>query len=122
MHETGLLYAAIAEVTEATGSWPVIRVSLAIGPDIDEQVADQAWRQASAGTTAEGATVTWSRSTHTLSCLHCGRLYHGDRLTRCTSCSGNGLVVVSAPEIELLGWATAPQAMAGLVPAAAESW
>lgn len=108
MHETGLLFAAVAQLTDATGHRPLSRVELAIGPGVDPGAAAQAWQRAAKGGPAEHATVAWTSATDILACLGCGEEYSGDRLTRCPVCGADGLVTSPAPEIEIAGWTVLP--------------
>lgn len=104
MHEAGLLHAAVAALVAAAGDRPIGRVTLAIGPGVDRGAAEQAWLTAAAGGAAAAAVVGWEQAEDTLACLACGRQYHGDRLTRCPACGGDGLVVSPAREIEIVDW------------------
>ncbi|MCK2216950.1 hydrogenase maturation nickel metallochaperone HypA [Actinomadura sp. ATCC 31491] len=108
MHETGLIRAAVAAVVTAAGGRRVLHVTLALGPGVGPDAAEQAWRQAAAGGPAEGARLAWRRARDGLACLGCGRDYPGDRLTRCPDCGGDGLVVSPAPEVEIVTWTAAP--------------
>ncbi len=103
MHETGLLRAAVSALV-AAAEGPVGRVRLAIGAGVDREAAEAAWRTASAGTPAAAARVEWLAALDRLSCLTCGGSYEGDRLTRCPTCGGDGLVVEPAPEIVIVDW------------------
>lgn len=107
MHEVGLLAAAVSDITAATAGRPVATVVLALGSGVDTEAAAQAWQTAANGTSLAGAEVVWQRGSDVLACLDCSREYDGDRLTRCPSCSGNGLVVSAAAEIAIVDWAVA---------------
>lgn len=113
MHEVGLLAAAVAEVATAAGGRRVAAVALVLGPGVDRAAAEQAWQTAAAGTCLAGADVSWRRGGDGLVCLDCGREYDGDRLSRCPTCSANGLVVAPAPEIAVVDWSTAIDAKPG---------
>lgn len=104
MHETGLLTAAVGTLADAIDKRPLLRASIAVGPGVDLDAARHAWEHASAGTPAEGAEISLVRASDTLACLDCGAEYPGDRLTRCPSCNGNGLVIAAAPEVQILDY------------------
>jgi Zn finger protein HypA/HybF involved in hydrogenase expression len=104
VHEHGPIAGAVAALLAAAGTRPVATVTVTLGPGMDPEVASAAWAQASAGTAAGGAAVTWAEALDTLRCLDCGRDYPGDRLARCPACGGDGLVVDAAPQVAITAW------------------
>ena len=103
MHETGLVAAAVALLSDA-GPDGVSAAVVGIGPAVDPGAAAAAWQAACVGTPVEGAFVRWQRVRDELRCLDCGRHYEGERFDRCPACTGTGLVVAPAPEITVLDW------------------
>jgi len=104
MHEVGLLRTTLAELAHWGTGRPIRQVALAVGPEVDLDAAQSAWREAATGTTAAAATVTWERAADGLVCFSCGASYEGDRLAQCPDCGGSGLVVREAPEITIVDW------------------
>ncbi|MGB8360829.1 MAG: hydrogenase maturation nickel metallochaperone HypA [Acidimicrobiia bacterium] len=104
MHERALISSAAWELLGRVGEAMVTSVTLAIGPETDPAVVAQAWSSATHSTPLEGATLNAVTRPHLLVCLECGREYEGDKLSKCPACAGNGLVIKTAPEVELETW------------------
>ena len=104
MHELGPVTSAVVALLAAVGQRPLATVAVALGPGLDPAAARAAWVQATAGTAAADAAVTWQLAQDTLRCLGCARDYPGDRLARCPGCGGDGLVVAAVPAIAVTGW------------------
>jgi Zn finger protein HypA/HybF involved in hydrogenase expression len=104
MHERGLVSAAAAELLSSLGEERIDSVTLSVGPDTDRGVVEAAWRSATAGTPIATAQLELAVATHELVCLECSAAYRGGKLTTCSECGGNGLVVERAPEVSVAGW------------------
>lgn len=104
MHERGLVSRAAADLLCALGSARVDSIMLSIGPDTDKEVVREAWRSATAGTPIASARLELAKATHELLCIECGASYQGGKLSPCSECGGNGLVVQRAPEVAVAGW------------------
>lgn len=104
MHERGLVGEVVARLLTLAEGNPLSEVTVAIGPEMYEPVAEDAWRSAVFGTNAEDAKVRWVEGLHLLSCFQCSAEYRGAKLDRCPSCGGDGLVLEPAPDVALEGW------------------
>jgi Zn finger protein HypA/HybF involved in hydrogenase expression len=104
MPELGLVNQAAAALLDEVGDQVVEAVEIEIGPSVVEDVADNAWRIAVAGTRLETANVTWTHLDDTLRCLDCGREYPGRKADPCPDCAGTGLVVAQPPDVAVSGW------------------
>lgn len=103
MHELARVAEAAVALASLAGDGRVSSVTLALSPETDVTVVEQAWSSATVGAT-EDAVLVCNVQEHGLSCLECGTDYHGDKLTPCPTCGGNGLIVDRAPEVELVDW------------------
>ena len=92
---------AVAGFTADNWPQPGDQIRVAIGSEIDLDVAQQSWPALVAGTPIATHQVTWERALDTLACLDCGRTYQGTKLDPCPHCGGDGLIVGSAPEINI---------------------
>jgi Zn finger protein HypA/HybF involved in hydrogenase expression len=106
MHERAAINRAVHLLLEETEEDPVADVLIELGPELTVELVEDAWAQATAGTPAQDADVTFVTHLHELQCFRCGATYEGNKLTRCTSCGGNGLVIRAAPEIHVASWHT----------------
>jgi Zn finger protein HypA/HybF involved in hydrogenase expression len=104
VHERALISSAAWELLDRVGDATVTSVTLALGPETDPSVVAQAWRSATAATSLAGTQLNSFTRPHSLVCLDCGKDYEGDKLSVCPNCAGNGLVVKTAPEVELATW------------------
>ncbi|MEX1092955.1 MAG: hydrogenase/urease maturation nickel metallochaperone HypA [Acidimicrobiia bacterium] len=104
MHERGLVSAAAVELLSSLGDEKIDSVTLSVGPDTDRGVVEEAWRSATAGTPIATARLELAAAMHELVCLECSTAYWGGKLTTCSECGGNGLVVERAPEVSIAGW------------------
>jgi Zn finger protein HypA/HybF involved in hydrogenase expression len=104
VHERALISSKAWELLDLVGDSKVASVTLALGPDIDPMVVAEAWRSATASTPLADARLESVTQNHLLLCLDCGREFEGNKLSVCPECTGNGLVVTPAPEVELDTW------------------
>lgn len=104
MHERALISSAAWELLDRVGDARVASVTLALAPETDPAVVDQTWRSATAATPLAGTRLDSVTRPHSLVCLDCGSDYEGDKLSVCPECAGNGLMVKTAPEVELATW------------------
>lgn len=104
MHEVAPVTAAARAFAARTAAAPATRVTVAIAPDVNREVAAAAWEAAVSGSPAAGARVEWRRAGHLLACLDCRADYPGDELDACPRCGGDGLVVDHAPVVVVTGW------------------
>jgi Zn finger protein HypA/HybF involved in hydrogenase expression len=104
MHERALVSKTAIELTSVTGLDRVSRVTLALSPETDAAVVEEAWRVVTSGTPVAAATLTCITQDHVLQCLECGAEYMGGKLSPCPSCGGNGLIIDPAPEVALDDW------------------
>ena len=104
MHEIGAVHAASAGFLTEVAGRPVRQVTVALGPDVDADVVDTTWRMATKDSSAADAAVIWTRLDDLLSCLDCGRDFHGTKLDRCPVCGSDGLVIEPAEEVTVVGW------------------
>ena len=106
MHEIALVHAAARGLIDEVAGATVTAVVLAIGPDVERDVAQQAWTQAVDGTSVAGATLTFIDVLDELQCLDCAHTYPGDRLSQCPKCGATGLVVGEAEEVSVASWSS----------------
>jgi hydrogenase nickel incorporation protein HypA/HybF len=104
VHERALISSKAWELLDLVGDAKVASVTLALGPEIDPMVVAEAWRSATASTSLADASLESVTKQHLLLCLDCGQEYEGNKLSVCPECSGNGLVVTPAPDVELDTW------------------
>lgn len=104
MHERALISSTAWRLLDRVGDAKVASVTLALGPETDPTVVAQAWRSATASTRLADTRLESVMRPHVLVCLDCGEEYEGDKLSVCPLCTGNGLVVKPAPEVELDTW------------------
>ena len=81
---------------------PVVKVAIATDVDID--TARDAWEAATEGTRLEGVPVEWIVRKALLVCLTCTREYDGDKLSRCPTCGGDGLITDAPPIAQVVSW------------------
>jgi len=106
MHERALVSTTAVELASVIGPDRVSGVTLALSPDTEPAVVEEAWRSATSGTPMAGAVLTCVIQDHGLQCLDCGAGFPGTKLTLCPECGGIGLIVDPAPEVTLDGWVT----------------
>jgi Zn finger protein HypA/HybF involved in hydrogenase expression len=104
MHERALVSKTAIELASVTALDRVSHVTLALSPETDAAVVEEAWRAVTSGTPVATATLTCVTRDHVLQCLECGVEYVGDKLSPCHSCGGNGLIVGPTPEVALHDW------------------
>jgi Zn finger protein HypA/HybF involved in hydrogenase expression len=103
MHERAAVSGALAEMMAESGG-SVTEVIAAVGPDVDLGVVTGIWEEMVFGTVAATARLVCEPAVDTLRCIDCGDDYRGSKLDRCPGCGGDGLVIVAAPEFEILSW------------------
>ncbi len=105
MHERAPVGAAAARLLQQIDpSDPPSTVAVGIAPDVYREIARDAWSAATADTPLEAVPVEWIIRYPVLVCLDCGTEYEGEKLDRCPSCGGNGLIVEDVPIAEVLAW------------------
>ena len=82
-------------------------VTVAIATDVDFTTAQDAWDSATDGTPLAGVPVDWVVRRAVLACLTCATKYEGDKLDRCPSCGGDGLITDEPPTAEVVSWSSA---------------
>ena len=104
MHEIALVDAAAKQLVKEVDGAVIARVVMAIGPDVEHDVARTAWEVAVAGSSVEGAELELVDAKDLLRCLDCSEDFAGVPLDTCPSCGGNGLVVEAADEVSITSW------------------
>ncbi len=104
MHERALVSQVAVELESLAGTGRVSEVKLAMSPETDRSVVEQAWASTVVDGRFEDAVLTCIVRRHGLYCLECGTDYRGDELTPCPVCGGNGLLVDAVPEVALIDW------------------
>ncbi len=82
-------------------------VTVAIATDVVQATAQDAWDSATEGTALAGVPVDWVVRRAILVCLTCATSYEGDKLDRCPSCGGDGLITDEPPTAEVVSWSSA---------------
>ena len=103
MHERAAVTMALAELI-ASADRGIGRVEARIGSGLDVAVVESTWAQAAAGTRAQASVLVCEAALDVLMCLECSETYEGDKLSQCSSCGGNGLVISAAPEFVIESW------------------
>ena len=104
MHELGVVAEEARRLERETAGARVSTVTLQLGPGADRAVVESPWAHVTHGTALEAAMVSWVEASHLLQCFSCGSAYHGDKLARCPSCRGDGLVIEQTPDFAVRGW------------------
>ncbi len=105
MHERAPVGTAAARLlAEIDPSDPPASITVALAPDVMADIAQDAWASATHGTVLETVEVEWVVRYPLLACLDCGVEYEGEKLDRCPTCGGDGLIVEDVPIAEVLPW------------------
>ena len=103
MHERAPVGSAALDLLQRLDGAPAA-VTVAIAPDVVEDIAKDAWESTTRGTPLERTRVTWIVRHPLLACFLCGTEYEGGRLDRCPACGGDGLVVEDVALAEVISW------------------
>ena len=104
MHEIGLVNEAAADFLVSIGDSPISKVVMAIGPDVDPEVAKQAWEIAIADSHVAGAELEFVDIEADMKCFDCEHEYQGSPIDACPNCGGNGLVMEEPEEVSIVSW------------------
>jgi hydrogenase nickel incorporation protein HypA/HybF len=77
-------------------------ITVGVASDVNLDTARDAWDAATGGTRLAGIPVEWVVRHATLACLTCSGEYVGDKLDRCPTCGGDGLIIDDPPTAEVV--------------------
>lgn len=98
MHERGPIAAAIESLAEFD---QLARIEVALGPSMEQPVAEAAWEHIVEGTALQSVDVEWTTVSDLLACLVCAAEYRGEKVDVCPECGGDGLVVEPAMDVDI---------------------
>lgn len=102
MYERELVDKVLHDLIRLTNRRVPIAVEVALGPGVDQNQAELAWKELTYGTEMADVHVIWERAYDVMVCTGEGHRFIGD--DACPYCGEDGVVVEAAPPISLGHW------------------